>query len=80
VATSNISAIFSRRDAQISCAGMNTTEELLGPQQRNARRAEDEFFGIQNSRKAYLACSRTSDPANHRQEAAMEKTLRDGQQ
>jgi len=44
----------------------------------NARRAEDEFFGIQNSRKAYLGMlGGLQDPAIIDKKRAMEKTLRD---
>jgi hypothetical protein len=44
----------------------------------NARRAEDELFGIQNSRKAYLGMlGGLQDPAIMDKKRAMEKTLRD---
>src|ERR1019366_7044798 len=44
----------------------------------NARRAEDELFGIQNSRKAYLGMlAGLQDPAIMDMKRASEKTLRD---
>ena len=44
----------------------------------NARRAEDELFGIQNSRKAYLGMlGGLQDPAVMEKKRAMEKSLRD---
>ena len=44
----------------------------------NARRAEDELFGIQNSRKAYLGMlAGLQDPAIMDKKRAAEKTLRD---
>ena len=44
----------------------------------NARRAEDELFGIQNSRKAYLGMlAGLQDPAIMDKKRASEKTLRD---
>ena len=44
----------------------------------NARRAEDELFGIQNSRKAYLGMlGGLQDPAIMDKKRAMEKALRD---
>jgi Peptidase S46 len=44
----------------------------------NARRAEDELFGIQNSRKAYLGMiGGLQDPAIMNKKRMMEKTLRD---
>ena len=44
----------------------------------NARRAEDELFGIQNSRKAYLGMiGGLQDPAIMEKKRAMEKSLRD---
>jgi hypothetical protein len=44
----------------------------------NARRAEDELFGIQNSRKAYLGMlGGLQDPAVMESKRAMEKSLRD---
>jgi peptidase S46-like protein len=44
----------------------------------NARRAEDELFGIQNSRKAYLGMlGGLQDPAIMDKKRALEKTLRD---
>ena len=44
----------------------------------NARRAEDELFGIQNSRKAYLGMiGGLQDPAIMDKKRVMEKTLRD---
>src|SRR6202158_859913 len=44
----------------------------------NARRAEDELFGIQNSRKAYLGIlAGLQDPAIMDKKRAAEKTLRD---
>jgi hypothetical protein len=44
----------------------------------NARRAEDELFGIQNSRKAYLGMlGGLQDPAVMEKKSSMEKSLRD---
>jgi hypothetical protein len=44
----------------------------------NARRAEDELFGIQNSRKAYLGMlGGLQDPAVMGKKSGMEKSLRD---
>jgi len=44
----------------------------------NARRAEDEYFGIQNSRKAYLGMlGGLQDPAIMAKKSELEKSLRD---